>query len=230
MDPKHIREFDRFAAHYQRYKIIQTKVARYLTQKSRYQGKYILDLGAGSGEVYRAIGWDFKRFYAVDMAENMLRFHPQNGVEKIVCDFDTKECWRRLGELRIDQVFASSSLQWSRDLETLLRRIRALTPRLNAAVFTSGTFETIHKILSVPSPIRDKEEIISLFRQYFMVDYEIKRYKLFFEDKRSMFAYIKKSGVSSGEKRAGIGKLRELIRTYPHSYLEFEVVFVWSKE
>ncbi len=230
MEPRHIRQFNRFATEYERYKIIQQRVARYLVQKSPYRGRSILDLGAGSGEVYRAIDWEFEHFFAVDLAQNMLRFHPKKRVQKIVCDFDSQECWQRLSRLFVDQVFASSSLQWSKDLDKVLKNIRALTPRLNAAVFTSGTFETIHTILGISSPIRSKDEILPQICQYFMVDYELRRYKLFFPDKKSMFGYIKRSGVSSGTKRVEIGKLKELIRTYPYNYLEFEVVFVWSRE
>ena len=230
MQPKHIEEFDRFASEYERYKIIQRRVARYLVQKSRFEGKHILDLGAGSGEVYRAIGWDFERFYAVDLAQNMLRFHPRKRVQKIVCDFDSEACWQKLAALPIDHIFASSSLQWSRDLKKVMRQIRSITSRFDAAIFTSGTFETIHAILGISSPIQSKDEILPQICQYFMVDYEVKRYKLFFSDRRSMFSYIKRSGVSSGQKRADIGRLKELIRSYPYPYLEFEVVFVWSKE
>ncbi|MRI58887.1 MAG: methyltransferase [Epsilonproteobacteria bacterium] len=232
MHPKHIKEFDRFANGYERYKIIQTRVAQHLIQKTSYKGRNILDLGAGSGEIYRAIDWEFDRFYALDLAQNMLRFHPETKVEKILCNFDEDRCWKRLTSLSlsIDQIFASSSLQWSKDLDTLLTRMRSLDCPVSAALFTSGTFKTIHEILQVPSPVRSKEEVLSLFCQHFMIDYEIKRYKLFFPDSKSMFSYIKKSGVSSGHKRTSIGKLKELIRSYPHPYLEFEVVFLWSKE
>lgn len=41
-----------------------------------------------------------------------------------------------------------------------------------------------------------------------------------------MFDYIKKSGVSGGEKRLTISQTKKLIKEYHLDYLEFEVLFV----
>jgi malonyl-CoA O-methyltransferase len=41
-----------------------------------------------------------------------------------------------------------------------------------------------------------------------------------------MFKYIKKSGVSGGEKRLGYKEMKVLMELYPLNYLEFEVLFV----
>lgn len=41
-----------------------------------------------------------------------------------------------------------------------------------------------------------------------------------------MFKYIKKSGVSGGEKQLSYKETKQLMHTYPLSYLEFEVLFV----
>jgi malonyl-CoA O-methyltransferase len=44
-----------------------------------------------------------------------------------------------------------------------------------------------------------------------------------------MFRYIKKSGVSGGEKQLSYKETRHLMETYPLDYLEFEVLFVKAK-
>ena len=226
---RHIREFDRNAHSYQRYKIIQTRVARYLVQGVKSKGRNILDLGAGSGEVYRAIGWEFDRFIAVDMSANMLRFHPERKVKKILCDFDSNECLDTLSQESIDLVFSSSALQWSQDLDRTLANIAKISSNVAFALFTSNTFATIHKMLGITSPISSKEEIIDTLCRHFMLHLETRTYRLFFLEKKDLFDYIKKSGVSSGRKRASIKELRTLIRDYPLNYLEFEVVFAWSE-
>ena len=41
-----------------------------------------------------------------------------------------------------------------------------------------------------------------------------------------MFRYIKKSGVSSGEKKLSYAETKQLMETYPLDHLEFEVLFV----
>ncbi|BAF70944.1 class I SAM-dependent methyltransferase [Nitratiruptor sp. SB155-2] len=223
----HIKEFNRFASDYQQYKIIQSKVAKHLVKNSKYQGKKIADLGAGSGEVYRSIFWEFEKLYACDLSSNMLALHPEEKVEKIICDFDTKACFERIKRLDIDQIFASSSLQWSKDLPTLFYRLSQLQIPLSLALFTSNTFKTIHSMLGIESPIYTEDEILQQARNFFMLNYEKRVYRLFFSSSKEMFTYIKRSGVSAGKKMASIGELKRLFREYPHSYLEFEVVFLW---
>jgi malonyl-CoA O-methyltransferase len=41
-----------------------------------------------------------------------------------------------------------------------------------------------------------------------------------------MFQYIKRSGVSGGEKQLGFKEIKVLMNSYPLDYLEFEVLFV----
>ena len=57
----------------------------------------------------------------------------------------------------------------------------------------------------------------------------MKNYKLNFEDNLSLFRYIKKSGVSGGEKRLNYSETKALLKNYPHKFLEFEVIFLWGK-
>ena len=54
-------------------------------------------------------------------------------------------------------------------------------------------------------------------------------YTLEFDSTREMFKYIKKSGVSGGEKKLSYKQTRYLMETYPLDYLEFEVLFVEAK-
>ena len=225
---KHIREFSRFAQSYQKYKVIQSKVASHLVKNVSSQGRYILDLGAGSGEVFKNIDWKYEQFYALDASERMLRLHPPCD-RKILCNFDDVGCLERLKSLEIDQIFASSSLQWSGDLERTLFYISQMSSNVAFAVFTSGTFHTIHRLASLSSPIRDKWSVIKAIEKFFCVQYETREYKLFFNDKMQLFRYIKRSGVSQGKRRLGYKEMKDLIEQYPYNYLEFEVVFAWSK-
>ena len=223
---KHIKEFSRFSSSYQYYKIIQSRVAAYLVANTPFKGERILDLGAGTGEVFSHINWSIKRFYALDLSKNMLSFHPDAPfVKKIVASFDDFDAIPQ----DIDQIFAASSLQWSKDLDSLLAHLAKITPSFNAALFTANTFKTIWQITGKRSPIPSKEYIITTLRRNFNLHIEVKEYKLFFLTKRDIFGYIKKSGVSAGQKRLSFRETKELIKKYPYNYLEFEVVFAWSK-
>ena len=44
-----------------------------------------------------------------------------------------------------------------------------------------------------------------------------------------MFNYIKKSGVSGGEKQLTYMQTKQLMKSYPLDYLEFEVLFVEAR-
>jgi len=224
-----IKEFSRFANSYQKYKIIQTKVAKHLVSKVSNKPKYILDLGAGEGEIYKNIDWDIKNFIAVDKSKKMLELHPEENVKKIVCDFSQKECFEKLKKEKFDFIFASSSLQWSKDLDFTFREIAKLKKNFAFAIFTDKTFETIHKLSNISSPIYSLDEILYFSSKYFMINYEVKRYKLFFENKMDMFRYIKRSGVSSGKRVLSYKETKSLISNYPSKFLEFEVVFLWQK-
>ncbi len=62
--------------------------------------------------------------------------------------------------------------------------------------------------------------------KYYHAEFELKEYRLYFETVREMFNYIKKSGVSGGEKQLTYKQTKQLMKTYPLDYLEFEVLFV----
>ncbi|HIE34678.1 MAG TPA: methyltransferase domain-containing protein [Campylobacterales bacterium] len=224
-----VEEFSRFAKSYQKYKIIQKRVASYLVCKVEQKPKRILDIGAGSGEVYNHINWDFDQFIAIDKSENMLNLHPNKNVKKIICSFNEDYCFNILKKERFDFIFSSSALQWSENLDFTLKHISSFNKPCAFSLFTDKTFNTIHKLAKIDSPIYSLEEILNLFNNYFLINYEIKKYRLFFEDKISMFRYIKRSGVNYNKRGLSYKETKELIKNYPYSYLEFEVVFIWTK-
>ena len=51
-------------------------------------------------------------------------------------------------------------------------------------------------------------------------------YKLEFENKKDLFDYIKKSGVSGGNDSLDFKDAKKLYKEYNLNYLEFEVIFV----
>jgi len=224
---KHIAQFDRFANEYRRYKLIQSRVAKHLISNISKKGRRILDLGAGSGEVYENIAWPIELFVAADASEEMLSLHPP--CQKILCDFDDKVCFEKIKPLKIDQVIAASSLQWSKDLDKLFTNILTITSNVAFAIFTAKTFKTIHDLAGIKSPIYKKEEIIEKINEKFSVRFEVREYKLFFSEPIEMFRYIKRSGVSRGEKLLSYRQMKRVIEEYPYPYLEFEVVFAWSE-
>ncbi len=223
-------QFRRHAKSYDRYNIIQTRVARELACRIPRPFAHIVDLGCGSGGFFRAYEHPFTSYLAVDIAPEMLARHPQTeGVEKWVGDFDDAGLYERLAARPVGLVVSASALQWSKDLGTTLGRIAALRRPVALAIFTDGTFASIRRLTGTPSPIRSREETEALLREHFDAEIDMLSYKLHFPDTLSMLRYIKRSGVSGGARMLSYGQTRALLERYPHDYLEFEIVLAVSR-
>jgi len=101
-----------------------------------------------------------------------------------------------------------------------------LSKQVHFSIFTSNTFKTLHQTANIDSPIYSTKTLKNIITKYYAANFEIKTYTLYFDDTREMFKYIKKSGVSGGEKQLGYTQTKELMTKYPLDYLEFEVLFV----
>jgi len=228
MITKHIKEFSKNAHSYDDYTSLQREVAHYLVSQIDSQPKKILDLGCGSGAVFKNITWDIEHFTGVDNALKMCELHPTCKEVEIICeDFEDPTLFEKLNP-PFDLLISSSALQWTGDLEALIARM-ALTCKEGAfAIFTDKTFETVYAMSGQPIFLPNATALRRVFENYFTCKHEIKTFRLFFEDNLSKFRYIKKSGVSGGEKRLSVTQTKALIQNYPHDYLEFEVLFVWA--
>ena len=223
-----IREFSRFAKVYNQHHSIQAEVAKKLVSSLR-EKKYtnILDLGCGRGEVYQNLssqGIDFAHLTALDSASGMLALHPRDERVTIVNgDFNYAETFEGLP--LYDMVLSSSALQWSQELETTLQSLKEHLREGNFAIFTSGTFRSLHECAGVTSPIHSLEHLREKLSAHFHAEFETVHYKLHFENTYAMLRYIKESGTSGGEKQLSYKQTKQLLATYPHDFLEFEVLF-----
>jgi len=229
-----IQEFSRYAHEYDTYNVIQAEVAASLVEQlpSRHF-ESILDMGCGSGEVYKNLQkhqLSFDHFIALDSSQEMLDIHPTDKrVEKIRADFNRSETFEKFS-LEAESLFLSSSaLQWSIDLDFTLFEISKKATDAYLAIFTSNTFKTMHHTAHIDSPIYSAETLKSTISKYYEATYELREYKLHFRSVREMFNYIKKSGVSGGDKQLTYKQTKELMQKYPLDHLEFEVLFVEAK-
>ncbi len=126
-------------------------------------------------------------------------------------------------------MISSSALQWANDIEALIAQFSLRCEEGAFAIFTDKTFETIYTMSGLPTFLPHAQTLIMMFEKYFACQHEIKTFRLFFDDNLSKFRYIKKSGVSGGEKRLSVAQTKALIQNYPYEYLEFEVLFLWGK-
>ena len=225
----HTDEFSKRAKSYQETNVTQKQVVKKLIKGIKSKPKYILDLGCGEGAVFKEIDWEFKSFIGVDKAENMCTLHPYH--DRVVLhnsDFEESKLYTTIEH--VDITIAASSLQWAKDLEKTIMMIAEHSDEIAFAIFCDGTFKSIYELTKLPSFLPYHDDVIRLISRYFDITHEKKEYKLEFKDNLSKFRYIKNSGVSGGNRQLSYHDTKKLIAEYPHSYLEFEVLFVWGKK
>lgn len=224
---KHIKEFSRFAHVYADYNRIQKEVAKELLSLIEKKPQTIVDLGCGSGTIYKEIDWTVESFLACDLSAKMLENHPQDKNVELLCQsFDDKELFKKLKEHPFDCLISSSSLQWSKDIKALFKEIKDLDKPFALTLFTSNTFKTLHEKAKTLSPLYSKEMIETLVKDILEMDVVFKRYVLNFKSTKELFTYLKRSGVSGNDKQLNYKQTKTLIKEYPLDYLEFEVAFI----
>lgn len=222
-------EFSRRAGSYDQFNMVQKRVAQTLAGmiRDRKPGR-ICDLGCGSGTLFEQIDWPVEKMVAVDFSRAMCDLHPEGAGVRILClDFNHPACFETLAkEGPFDMILSSSALQWAEDLDATLDGIRSLQTPVALALFTGNTFSTLLETAGLVSPIRKPEELDRLALKHFGKRWAYRQYTLKFENRLEMFRYIKKSGVSGGERRLAYTQAKKLLRAYPLDYLEFEVGYL----
>lgn len=218
-------KFTKYAKDYDDNNIIQRIVSRALAREIINKPKNILELGCGSGQIFREIDWDFSSYLAIDFSSKMCELHPKEKNLEVKCfDFDSDIFFDEIKNKSFDLIVSSSALQWSKNLPKLLENIIPKTNSFQAVLFTSNTFQEIYKITKQPKAILSLDEIKNAFNPYNPM-FEILNYNLYFENKKKLFDYIKNSGVS-GENKLSYKDAVNLYKNYSLDYLEFEVIFV----
>jgi len=229
-----IEQFSRFANVYDEYNMIQSQVAEHLIEALPLKDYNILiDLGCGSGELYKKIeksALSYQKLIALDSSENMLNIHPNHHtIEKICSDFNRQEAYKLFPKLDTKSaIISSSALQWSKDLSFTFSQLAQKSSSIYLALFTSNTFKTLHQTANIISPIYDEATLKTSIEQYYRATFKTKSYRLYFDTVWEMLSYIKKSGVSGGERQLSYKQIKKLLTNYPLNYLEFEVLFVKS--
>lgn len=227
---EHTKEFSRFAKSYDANTVIQKEVAKKLVGRIKGKPQNILDLGCGSGAVYKNLSFTCRNFIGIDSSKEMCRVHPQEKNIKIYNkDFEFLNSDSELNEYgKFDLIISSSALQWAKNLKNIMKFCKNHSDEILFALFTPNTFKSIFEFTNLTSPLLETKEVLKTVQKYYKIKYEICCYKLYFEDNISKFRYIKRSGVSGGKKRLNVTETKNLIKNYPYDYLEFEVIYIQS--
>jgi malonyl-CoA O-methyltransferase len=220
-------EFSRYAAEYGSRNVIQRLVAQKLISSTPDHPKSILDLGCGNGTLFSLIDWEIEHYMGVDFSKQMLEHHPKiPNIELMLGDFNDPALFEKLRSERFERIYSASALQWANDLECVLKSLVSLNTPMSLAIFTAGTFKTLHEYAGVAPLLRSSDEVIAIAEKYLNAQFEVLHTSLEFDSVREMFRYIKRSGVSGGRRVLDFAQTKRLMEAYPLNYLEFEIVFI----
>lgn len=220
-------EFSRYASQYGDHNVIQRQVARKLVERCYGTSSKILDLGCGNGTLFSFIDWEIEHFTGVDFSQEMLSRHPKGKNVDLICgNFNDLSLFDRFSAGMFDRIFSASALQWAEDLDRVLDGLSRMNTPVSLAIFTSGTFKTLHDTAGVQPILRPADEVSEIAKRYFKAEFETVKYKLEFDNVRDMLRYIKRSGVSGKQRLLSVAQTKALMCDYPLSYLEFEVLFI----
>jgi malonyl-CoA O-methyltransferase len=216
-----MREFNRFATNYDKFSYLQYSIARELVSNYNFENKNILDIGCGSGFVIRNID-RYNRFIGIDIATNMCQIHPKNSKIELINqnfddDIDIKD--------DIDIIISSSSLQWSKDIPNLLKKLKKYSDNILFSIFTNKTFIDIYRFIDKKSFLPSKDYLIKEIKKEFKVKHYVNKYRLYFDNRKDVFEYIKYSGLNSNGNILSYREAKRLINSYPYNYLDVEVIF-----
>ena len=193
---KAVKEFSRFADQYGNYNIIQVEVAKTLVEQlpsNTYST--IIDIGSGSGEVYKNIernNISFEQFIALDFSQEMLNIHDSGKkIKKICADFNLVKTFDMFTIEENGILLSSSALQWSKDLDLVFSKLSQKVSKAHFAIFTSSTFKTLHQVADITSPIYSERDLKEVINRYYKATFETRTYSLHFDSVYDMFRYIK---------------------------------------
>jgi len=178
-------EFSKHAKEYNSNNIIQQIVSKALIRELEFEPKRILELGCGSGQVFKNIEFKFDYYKAIDFSLQMCEEHPKADNLEVVClNFDTDEFEKNIQNEKYDMVLSSSALQWSKDLRRVIKILSNSSDKISMVLFTSNTFKTIFEITEKNSPILDIDSITKSFQDIYNCEFEVLNYKLEFDSKQ----------------------------------------------
>ena len=115
-------QFSKHANQYNHYNIIQQIVSKALVREITNKPKRILELGCGSGQVFKNIDFHYDYYKAIDFSASMCDIHPKASNLDIVClDFDSDDFFSNIKGEKYDLVLSSSALQWSKNLPKIIK-------------------------------------------------------------------------------------------------------------
>ncbi|PAF49990.1 hypothetical protein BKH41_01450 [Helicobacter sp. 12S02232-10] len=226
---KNIRNsFSKSARTYQENALIQTLVAAKLLNVLGLKNiDSLIDIGCGSGNLALQIqksGILVNHFIGVDMAEEMLAHHPK----KIECIQNISlfcEDFEKFSFQKYEVGIAASSLQWAKDLETMLARIAKSCSKVAFGIYTNKSLDSLHSFLGTCSPLKSKESLKAILEKYFKGEIWVEHLEQKFQSRSDFLKHLKGLGLLGGG-ALNYTEAKRFKESVPYEKAEYEILML----
>ena len=205
--------FSRFAETYDKEAILQKEAAEILIDFAGFLEGRGLDLGCGTGFLYRLSKW--KNLIGIDIAEDMVKFYKNFNKNCLVADIENLP----FKENSFDFVVSNFALHWT-DIKKSFEETFRVLKKEGYFVFNipfKGSMEVIEEIvgketfdfLCVPEILRTLKDTGFSIEDFFAEDL----YKEF-PDGYSLLSHLHKTGVSINPKEKTLAEKRKIVKKF----------------
>ncbi|PAF50457.1 class I SAM-dependent methyltransferase [Helicobacter sp. 13S00477-4] len=218
--------FSRKAHTYQGNSSIQALIAsRLLEYLDLNYIETLIDIGCGGGNLALQIQKAqifVKDFIGIDISAQMLSQHPKKiqHIDNIslICDDFEKFAFEEY-----DVGIAASSLQWAKDIESLLENISKSCSKVAFGIHTNQSLSSVHNFLNTDSPLKSADFLKECLKKYFIGEMWLENFEQRFEDRVKFLSYLKSLGLLGG----GVldyNKAKIFRNEVPYKKVEYEVL------
>ena len=221
--------FSRFSESYDKEAVLQKEAARILIDfAGDLKGKGV-DLGCGTGFLYRLSKW--KDIIGIDIAEDMVRFYKKFNKNVVIADMEELP----FKENSFDYAVSNFSIHWADFGKTVTEIKRVLKPegRFIFNIPIGGSLEVVERILGeiqfdficVPEVLQTLKE-----KGFLINDFFVENLKKEFKDGYSLLVHLHKTGVAINTKSSSLSEKRRIVNLFKSykkpAVLNYKLLFV----
>ncbi|WP_457643685.1 methyltransferase domain-containing protein [Persephonella sp.] len=221
--------FSRFSESYDREALLQKEAAQLLVEFAGILEGRGIDLGCGTGFVYRFSRW--KDMVGIDISEDMIRFYRKFNQNGIIADMEALP----FRENSFDYAISNFSLHWA-DFPGTVREVKRVLKKGSRFVFNipvGGSMEFVEQLLGntkfdflcVPEILQTLKEEGFHIRDFFVEEFEKE-----FPDGYSLLVHLHKTGVAVNTGEKSLGEKRKIVKKFKEhrqpAVLNFKLLFV----
>lgn len=221
--------FSRFSESYDREAVLQKKAAKTLIDYAGYLKGKGIDLGCGTGFLYRFSSW--KNTVGIDISQDMIRFYRKFNKNSVLADMEDLPFKNE----SFDFAVSNFSIHWSDFDRTFAETRRVLKPdgKFVFNIPVGGSLKAVESILGetqfdfpcVP------EILESLKKAGFKIDdFFVEEFEKEFKSGYDLLVHLHKTGVSVNPQKKSLSEKRKIVQKFKDQkkpvILNYKLLFI----